>query len=640
MKIRHILYTLNGLLGLLLAIACFVAVQERWNDYKAAQHLQASNLVRERLLRAEQALLLERSSTYNAVNQEQDPTSLGAARMRADEQLDLVGRMANASASEQEGARWGQDLRAARQIVDQAQLGGQTPADDVAITAFADVVSRIISEMQQIRLGLLTADLQYAGRHPESLLRYYTSLFSEAVSRNELPLARAASEGWSSAALRDRSLRLLAEADSAFRLIVQQGQQIESDTIKGALEDVTRAYVSRLRPLQEMLLEDRPVAAAEWSSTSAEFLNTLSHFQATNVEVARDQVNRDLARAQGQITFWLAILLLGMVGALAVIMVVRMRIVAPIERLVGAMSSLAEDDVETIIPRLRRDDEIGAMSSALRVFKANAIRRLRLQKSQQELHARLKQAYRNMRGDLEAAAAVQRAMLPKAGKRLDVRFDSLFRPSALVAGDTFDVLSVGTSKVRFFLIDVSGHGAQAALVSAAAHTSLARSMLARDFDGLPNALARLNADWPEDLPYLTLVAGEVDTRSNELRLVQAGHPPPVLIRSCGELEQLGTGGLPIGLLSEVHHEELVMAFSPGDRLVLYSDGLTEAEDKSGEEFGTSRLASFWQAHQHTSAAEAVKLMGAQMQHWRGNRPAEDDLTLVVLERENMAGEGE
>jgi HAMP domain-containing protein len=128
-------------------------------------------------------------------------------------------------------------------------------------------------------------------------------------------------------------------------------------------------------------------------------------------------------------------LVLGLICLGATFLVIRRRIVRPLEHLVRTMLLLAEDHIDAHVPRLHRNDELGAMSAALRVFKANTIRRVRLQQNRDSLHDRLKDAYRNMRRDLTAAATVQKAM-PSTPLRDDsIRCGALFRPSAVIAGD-------------------------------------------------------------------------------------------------------------------------------------------------------------------------------------------------------------
>src|SRR3712207_303816 len=112
----------------------------------------------------------------------------------------------------------------------------------------------------------------------------------------------------------------------------------------------------------------------------------------------------------------------------------------PLEALNRAMLNLAENDLTTPLPKLGRVDEIGEMSDTLRVFKANALRRNRLQQDKEMLHARLRDTYRQLRKDLEAAASIQAAMLPAPAALGDVRYRGLFRPSSLIAGDTYNVL--------------------------------------------------------------------------------------------------------------------------------------------------------------------------------------------------------
>jgi HAMP domain-containing protein len=155
---------------------------------------------------------------------------------------------------------------------------------------------------------------------------------------------------------------------------------------------------------------------------------------------SRDRLEAELGRAQRSVLLWSALLLFGIGAVITSALVVRRRVVQPLEGLSDAMLKLADNDLTTPLPRLTRADEIGAMNDALRVFKANAIQRQRAQNEKQLLHARLRDAYRQLRKDLEAAAVIQSTMLPAASTLGDVRYRGLFRPSSLIAGDTYNVV--------------------------------------------------------------------------------------------------------------------------------------------------------------------------------------------------------
>jgi serine phosphatase RsbU (regulator of sigma subunit) len=273
------------------------------------------------------------------------------------------------------------------------------------------------------------------------------------------------------------------------------------------------------------------------------------------------------------------------------------------------------------------------MSDALRVFKANAIQRRRTQNEKQVLHARLREAYGQLQKDLEAAAVIQQTMLPPSARIDGVEYHGLFRPSSLIAGDTYNVVRRTDGTVGFFQVDVAGHGAAAALVSVACHHALSQTILTRT-QGTPlEAIAvQINEEWPEDLPYFTMILGEIDSRSQRASIVQAGHPSPLVIRADGSIEMIGEGGFPVGMLPFASYERLEFDLGPGDRLFIYSDGLVEAEDQDGEQFSETRLRNLVR---DTAAAPSPVLLGRlddALRNWRGSETLDDDLSVLMLER--------
>jgi serine phosphatase RsbU (regulator of sigma subunit) len=312
--------------------------------------------------------------------------------------------------------------------------------------------------------------------------------------------------------------------------------------------------------------------------------------------------------------------------------VVVRRVVEPLDQLRLSMLALAGGDLKASLPDRGRADEIGAMADALRVFKANAIRRARLQEERLALHEKLQAAHQQLQKDLEAASAVQLSLLPEPARLGGVAFTGRLQPSHFISGDTYDVLRQPNGPVHFFLADVAGHGAAAALVSVASRYAAAQTILQRRAgDSLAEAIAGLNDDWPEHLPYFTVIMGELRPEEGRGCLVQAGHPPPVLLRHSGAVEMIGQGGLPIGVMREVSFGEVTFDFKPGDRLLVYSDGLTEAEDPSGQLFTEERLLEVVRRNLHLSTGDLLSEVTRAVQDWRRSASVEDDMSLLVLE---------
>ena len=249
------------------------------------------------------------------------------------------------------------------------------------------------------------------------------------------------------------------------------------------------------------------------------------------------------------------------------------------------------------------------------------------------LHARLEEAYGLLRNDLEAAAAIQQTMLPAASTLGLVRYRGLFRPSSLIAGDTYNVVGHRDGTVSFFQIDVAGHGAPAALVSVASHHTLSQALLTQaDGARLEDIVARINREWPENLPYFTMILGRIDVQDQSLTILQAGHPPPLLVRRSGSVTPLGDGGFPVGMIREAEYESVQVEFGEGDRILVYSDGLVEAENAAGEQFAEDRLRSLVQERARSATPILLEDLDHALRKWRGSETLSDDLSVLMLER--------
>lgn len=237
------------------------------------------------------------------------------------------------------------------------------------------------------------------------------------------------------------------------------------------------------------------------------------------------------------------------------------------------------------------------------------------------------------RHELEAGRAVQMALMPEYCPRLADWDAWLFtRPANDVGGDLVDCLQLDGNRVAFMLADVAGKALPAALLMAKVQSTL--RALATDVASLPDLASRTNSILCRDgLPnrFATLVYLETTAGSGTLRLVNAGHMPPVVLSPAG-FHELPRGGLALGLMPSATYEEQTVDLQPGDMLFVYSDGLTEAMNEAGEFFDDERLRALFPEIQSLPAAEAGTRVIAAIDRFIGSRRPYDDLSMVILKR--------
>ena len=266
----------------------------------------------------------------------------------------------------------------------------------------------------------------------------------------------------------------------------------------------------------------------------------------------------------------------------------------------------------------------------------------------------LREAHEAIERDLIQARTIQQSLVPDRVMELATsRVSLLLQPCGHVGGDLVGMFKPGADQLGLYSIDVSGHGITSAMVTArvAGYLSskfmdqnLALSRVADTYFVMrsPAETARLlnqrlAAD-PGVEEYLTMAYLAANLRNGRMKLVQAGHSHPLLLRRDGSVEFLGDGGLPIGLMDEVTYEQTEFHMRTGDRLLLYSDGFTEAVMKNGEMLGEEGLVDLFRASAENG--EGPELL--QDMFWRlteGMRDSTslgDDVSAALLEYDVLA----
>lgn len=233
--------------------------------------------------------------------------------------------------------------------------------------------------------------------------------------------------------------------------------------------------------------------------------------------------------------------------------------------------------------------------------------------------AELQSLYDSLNRDLVEARKLQQSLVPERHRSFgSAEVSLLLRPAGHVGGDLVGFFPINARRVGLWSIDVSGHGVTSALITARLAGFLSATAPDQNialeltefgiYDGRPPAhvathLNRLILEELDTENYFTLLYADVDLISGEVSMVQAGHPHPAIQRADGRIEFPGQGGLPIGLVEDAVYESFSVFLRPGDRLLLLSDGLTEAADPAGLQLGEEGLRGLMQRNAALGGAQ-------------------------------------
>ncbi len=244
------------------------------------------------------------------------------------------------------------------------------------------------------------------------------------------------------------------------------------------------------------------------------------------------------------------------------------------------------------------------------------------------------QAYFRMQEEMRLAREIQQKLLPASAPEIEgYDLAGITIPAKEVAGDYYDFIPLNSHRLAFCLGDVSGKGMPAALLM----SNLQASIRSQELENTPAraCVRRSNILICKNTPpekFATFFYGHLDTSSHQLTYCNAGHDSPFLFSGNDEPQRLAATGIVLGFSAPWDYEDATCEIKPGDVLLIYSDGITEAFNKDEEEFGEDRLAKVVNSHLEESAQEiAHKIIEAVKQHTRGV-PQMDDITLVIVKR--------
>jgi len=302
--------------------------------------------------------------------------------------------------------------------------------------------------------------------------------------------------------------------------------------------------------------------------------------------------------------------------------------------------------------------QLGAVDYVTKPFdRGEVLARVRNQLQIRMLTASLLQANRelvakqkDLDADLRAAADIQTSLIPRSRpdtERLDVAWR--FVPCSTIGGDIFNALLLDEHHVAISMVDVSGHGVPAAMVTVSVAQSLTphagivleprpRGAAAGDGAGPvirspQSVLELLDAEFPMERfdKYFTMVYMVLDTRTGVLRYCNAAHPRPVVLRRDGKTDFLDCGGTLVGLGGVMPFEEAELHLEPGDRVFLFTDGISEFSNAAGEEYGEERLQHVLRMSAHVDVQTACDDVVADLLRFGRDQRPTDDITILGLE---------
>lgn len=250
--------------------------------------------------------------------------------------------------------------------------------------------------------------------------------------------------------------------------------------------------------------------------------------------------------------------------------------------------------------------------------------------------ARLQQE--RLERELQLAMEIQQRFQPTAPPQLfGYELQGISFPCYEIGGDYYDFIKREDGRLVIALGDVSGKGTAAALLMSSLHAAIHAQT--GSHETLVETISAVNRYLADNIPpnrFVTLFYAELDPESGALSFLNAGHNPPLIVHSAGTVEQLASGGLPLGIKRDADYREGRTQLQLGDVLVIYSDGVTEAASPTGEEFGPTRLYEVVSRNVDSSAAGIRDRIESALTKFSQGTQAADDITLVIVKRQTEA----
>ncbi|MFI3245715.1 MAG: SpoIIE family protein phosphatase [Ferrimonas sp.] len=260
---------------------------------------------------------------------------------------------------------------------------------------------------------------------------------------------------------------------------------------------------------------------------------------------------------------------------------------------------------------------------------------------------KLNLAYDQIKKDLMVAAEMHSNLLPSQKSLSGVQFSWICNCCAFLGGDMFDYQRLDEQTVAFYLLDVSGHGIPSALLSFTLKYALSpsykgNSLLKRYIPTPPHyeilqpveVVAKLNERFMapgSSSQYFTMIYALLDTHSGQVTICQAGHPGLLHQQNGKEILERSQNGFPVGMLPDAEYEQFHFQLAHGDRLFLFSDGVTECFNQQKEEFGTERLVETLMQCHKLPLEQQVTEVNQRLINWNQSEQFDDDVSLLAIE---------
>jgi sigma-B regulation protein RsbU (phosphoserine phosphatase) len=261
--------------------------------------------------------------------------------------------------------------------------------------------------------------------------------------------------------------------------------------------------------------------------------------------------------------------------------------------------------------------------------------------------AEISKAYLLMEQDLEAAAIVQRSMLPPVGASFPgIKYAYHFTPCNRIGGDLFNLVPLDDSQVAVYILDVAGHGVPAALKAVSLSWLLApqKPNYRVLFEDLPNGqlcaappknvLGKLNShaqSTDSSGKFITFLYGIFNAETKQFTYSRAGHPYPIHISGGRFIPHTPPEDIPLGIIQDYVYSQCAIEMRPGDRIYFYTDGISETENPAGEQFSECRIISDLLASSNSTLDESISILINYINQWKCGNEASDDVSILGIE---------